>query len=296
LAFVLTLILFFGCSAQQQSSQEPETKPPVSSAPKVSDSIKLPDSRHPDQAILAIFMVGSTQALVNGRQITMNAPAASHNYRPFVPAEYLALAVGLTSPEIRPEGRHLFIAGKVVDTLDPTYTNDTGVVCINVRAVTDALGYDLLWDRISGRIEILQRLPLSDDDLYLGEIRPDMSLGQVKDVLGPPNSETKSSMDYPGLHLMSFGNGKIYWVDCRSAEYVTRRGVKVGDSLNLVLQRFGRGYFHDYPESYFYFFQDNIAAPKRGRHISFIVDNKNTVERIITNDYGEEGFPPPVRN
>jgi hypothetical protein len=118
-----------------------------------------------------------------------------------------------------------------------------------------------------------------------------MSSGQVKDILGPPTSETKGSMNYQGLHLFNFENGIIYWVDCRSTDYATRRGVKVGDNLNLVLQRFGRGYSHDYPESYLYFFQANIATPKRGRYISFSVNN-NIVERIITNDYGAEGFIP----
>jgi PBP1b-binding outer membrane lipoprotein LpoB len=129
LTLVLTLIFFAGCFSQHQSPQRPDTKQTVSSAPKDSDSIKLPDNRHSDQAILAIFMVGSTQTLINGRQITMNSPAANRNDHPFVPAEYLALTVGLKSSEIRPEGRHnLFIAGKIVNALNPTYTDENGIV------------------------------------------------------------------------------------------------------------------------------------------------------------------------
>jgi hypothetical protein len=93
---------------------------------------------------------------------------------------------------------------------------------------------------------------VSDTQLAVAGLRPEMTRAQVLQVVGTPSSETTDTStamgDQEPAHTLiySFGSVVLYgdhleYVTCRDASCSTPAGVRVGDSLAVAARTYGRG-------------------------------------------------------
>ncbi len=94
-------------------------------------------------------------------------------------------------------------------------------------------------------------------DLTLNGLVPGATADDVKAALGAPLSQSEETTqaatgekmqdwNYDGL-ILSFADGLLYYVDTTSAKYVGPRGLKVGDTEDMVKNAF----FVDYAETHY---------------------------------------------
>jgi hypothetical protein len=325
----LILLIISGCFSDKQAEKpavaisqpaqikgnpkEPEKSKTLESS-QVGAQQKItyqPTQARSKQKVIATFEIGSNICVINGGPLTMETIVITHDSAVFVPARYFALAIGIpegryelknpneisfsyNNKTVTGQGQDLIIQGKRIYHYGQTlYIDSNGVPFVRLHTYAEALGFDVATNRITKKIDLLEGLPLAEDDLVLASLRPGMKEKQVLNLLGQPDkiNSFKSGNDllYPNMKIYAESANKagdewtIATITVKSDQYMTKRGVKVGDSIEKVINLYGMGYiFWDDRNQYSYKFISSIYF---WQAISFKVEEGKISEIEVANLY-----------
>lgn len=312
------LFLSTGCTVSKQPSRPPETavspqptvadnkseNPPPSSplkyAPAYVDKepkAKVPaDARHSKQRIIAVFQHDSNICVINGREMLMEGKATVTKHDSSVPFKYIAAALGV--PEgytFNPKTESITLRSGEKSYRFDGRLGDDGVLYTSIPRNMTGMGYDILWDHHSGRLEILDPLPLTADDFIIDELYMNMSFDEVISLFGLADNQSLSHnhLYYSGFTFdRGFLSESVETIVVRSDIFATRRGIRVGDSLSKVIELYGRGYSrgigYNNPDILEYYFPKEIC--KYG-YLSFEIDEFARVKEIVLSGIPASHYP-----
>lgn len=127
--------------------------------------------------------------------------------------------------------------------------------------------------------------PLPDEDMRIAGVSLGTSFDAVKASLGQPTSEKRDELTYGGIKfghsLMQDSRPIVWYMTVSNRDAVTARGIAVGDSLEKVMDIYGRPDFIDFNNRWFYGYlrynSDNIVG-------IFFEHNGSKVTKIIISD------------
>jgi hypothetical protein len=241
----------------------------------VASSLKPQNTLHPKQKLKATFQINSDIFYVNGKEYKMDAPPINESQL-YLPVEYVVKALEIPERNVIQDNQKITLSnknttviiepGKLLrvngETIKPFryakaafWHEASGKMYVAIVPLAKAFGYDVIQDAESGRIDVITGLPLVEQDFALGQIKTGMSENQLITVLGQPiqvhheqysgRESNQKWVEYSGLkiYLEKAVDWKVTTIYITSPNYQTHRGIKVGDSLDKVIELYGLGYY-----------------------------------------------------
>lgn len=262
---------------------------------------------------VATFYMNSAQAQIFGQNITMEKAALNQDGTIYIPLKYLAYSIGVTSVQDEGDKIALFkdntvvkikkgkrgglqVNGKDVDLLRQgvlTMGSDLKLTYLAANMISKAFGYDVSWQGENRSLKIWQGIPLSKNDFKISGIDiGSVSLENVVAVLGDYQeiSETKKGLypwryaTYPGMTIyFAQEDDNRTWRTTRARitgnEYVSARGIRVGDSFDAMVQAYGHGFsYDDAKQTYTY---TKFSPYWFSEKIEFVMENRLIKEFTI---------------
>jgi hypothetical protein len=280
----------------------------------IASSLKPQNTLHPKQKLKATFQINSDIFYVNGKEYKMDAPPINESQL-YLPVEYVVKALEIPERNVIQDNQKITLSnknttviiepGKLLrvngETIKPFryakaafWHEASGKMYVAIIPIAKAFGYDVIRDEESGRIDVITGLPLVEQDFTLGQINTGMSENQLIAVLGQPIQvhheqysgwENKQKwVEYPGLKisLRKDEDWRVTGIDIISSNYLTHRGIKVGDSLDKVIDLYGLGYLKVEPSGNIYY--RRLTSFNVYKEIAFTIRDKMVID-IQISDY-----------
>ena len=262
---------------------------------------------------VGIFYKDSFNSKILGQSVVMEKTTISKNGMVYIPVKYLAKAIGVTdinednttitmckddkivkitkgsmgSMQVNGEKYSLLqqLAFKEYPTDRQTY--------VAVRLVAKAFDYDISWNEEDSSVMIWKGMPLLKNDFIIGKINIGKdNLQNVNNILGNPLelSDPRGGLftwryaTYPGVAVyFDDGDGKKKWVTNKirifTDGYPTARGLKVGDSLEKMVELYGHGYLYNDKTNMYYY---TMLTPYwYDKEVGFVIVNNIITEIIV---------------